>query len=272
VSGPTILTTVAGDGLTGRRVVVTGASRGIGAAVVRRMTAAGADVACCARDSTALLALADEVAGAAGSVYPRQADLTNWAELDAFIDEARAVLGGIDVLVNNAGQVQLRNFMETDESAWEHTLRVNLLSAVRSARRVLPGMVGQRWGRIVMVASSGAKYPEAAWIDYAASKAGLVTTAKALAREFAAANVLINAVLPGVIDTPMWDGSAHDLAERQGVTPADVKAAVLRTLPMGRFGTVAEVADLIAFMASDRANYLSGAAIDLDGALATHVF
>lgn len=266
------LATAATDGLAGRRVVVTGASRGIGAAVVRRMSAAGAHVACCARDATALQSLADELSRAAGLVHPRRVDLADWAELDAFIDEARALLGGIDVLINNAGQVRLRDFLETDESAWERTLRINLLSAVRSARRVLPGMIEQRWGRIVMVASSGAKYPEAAWIDYAASKAALVTTATALAREFAAANVLINAVLPGVIDTPMWDGSARDLAEQQSVTPAEVKAAVLRNLPMGRFGTAAEVADLIAFIASDRANYLSGAAIDLDGALATHVF
>lgn len=227
---------------------------------------------CCARDCSALRAVADDAAAAGGSVHPIQADLANWAELDAFIDAARDVLGGIDVLVSNAGQVRLRDFLATEESEWEVTLRLNLLSAVRSARRVLPGMIGQRWGRIVMVASSGAKYPEAAWVDYAASKAGLVTTVKALAREFAAANVLINAVLPGVIDTPMWDGSANALAERQGTTPSSVKAAVLRAVPMGRFGTASEVADLIAFMASDRATYLSGAAIDLDGALATHVF
>jgi 3-oxoacyl-[acyl-carrier protein] reductase len=259
-------------GLAGRRVVVTGASRGIGAAVVRAMAAEGARVACCARDEQALRAVAQDVADAPGVVHPMRADVSDWDQLDAFIEEARGTLGGIDVLVTNAGRVSLRSFLDTDESEWEGTLRVNLLSAVRAVRRVLPGMLEQRWGRIVMVASSGAKYPEASWIDYAASKAGVVTTATALAREYASANVLVNAVLPGVIDTPMWAASARALAERQGSTPEAVKAAVVSAVPSGRFGTPAEVADLIVFLASDQATYMSGVAIDLDGALATHVF
>lgn len=257
--------------LSGRRVLVTGASRGIGAAVVTAMSANGAAVACCARDIDALRDLAARAPGP-GKVQPFQADLSKFDQVDRFVEEAREALGGVDVLVTNAGQVSLRNFLETDEEDWAQTIRLNLLSAVRTVRRVVPTMLDQQWGRIIMVASSGAKYPEAAWIDYAASKAGVVTTAVALAREYAARNVLVNAVLPGVIDTPMWEGSAQAIAAVQGGTAADVKSAVQSTLPMKRFGRPEEIAEFIVFLASDRASYLSGAAIDVDGALASHVF
>lgn len=258
--------------LTGRRVVVTGASRGIGAAIVEAMAAAGADVVCCARDGAALDGLVESTKQLPGSVRAEVADLSDWAQLDAFVDGAYAALGGVDVLVNNAGQVKLRDFLTTDESEWEVTLRINLLAAVRCARRVIPGMVAQGGGRIVMMASSGSKYPEASWIDYAASKAGLAAVTTALAREYASAGVLVNAVCPGVIDTPMWAGSAAALAKRHDTTADEVRAGARATIPMGRFGTAAEVAELVLFMASDHATYLSGAAIDLDGALATHVF
>lgn len=258
--------------LAARRVVVTGASRGIGAAIVEAMATAGAEVVCCARDGVALNALVEATKRLPGSVRAEVADLSDWAQLDTFVDGAAATLGGVDVLVNNAGQVKLRDFLTTNESEWERTLRINLLAAVRCARRVIPGMIAQGGGRIVMMASSGSKYPEASWIDYAASKAGLAAVTTALAREYAHAGVLVNAICPGVIDTPMWAGSTAALAKRLDVTPDEVRAGAKATIPMGRFGTAAEVAELVLFLASDRSTYLSGAAIDLDGALATHVF
>jgi 3-oxoacyl-[acyl-carrier protein] reductase len=256
----------------GRIAVVTGASLGIGAAVVQRLSAGRAHVGFCARDASAVEALVDACAKQPGTVRGYLADMGDSAQTDAFLGAVEGELGTPNILVNNVGQAPSRNFLYMSDDDWTALFEVNLMAAVRCTRRVLPAMRRQRWGRVVMIGTGSAKYPNAATIDYAASKAALVATGKALARKYAADNVLVNSVLPGLIRTPMWERTAAELAEASGSDVEAVFAARSANVPLGRYGTAEEVAELVAFLCSERATYLTGTAIDIDGGLGTHVF
>jgi 3-oxoacyl-[acyl-carrier protein] reductase len=256
----------------GRRAVITGGSRGIGAATVHALARAGARVMTCGRDAGALADVAEQARGYGGDVEAVVVDVTRDEEFDAFLAQADRAFGGIDVLVNNAGETALRDFLHTDDAAWEHSMRINLLAAVRATRAVLPGMIARRWGRIVMVSSSGAKYPTGPWIDYAAAKAALAATGKALAREYASANVLVNTVLPGFIRTDMTERSLRRIAEVEGRDPAELAEEWARSVPLGRWGRPDDVAGFIRFLCSPDADYVTGTAFDLDGGQATHVY
>ena len=128
------------------------------------------------------------------------------------------------------------------------------------------------WGRVVMVASLSAKHPDAALIDYAAAKAALVATAKALARRYGRDGVLVNSVLPGLIHTPMWERAAAEIASARGGSAEDVLASMAAAVPVGRYGEAGEVAAVVRFLVSDAASYVNGAAIDVDGGMSTHLF
>jgi NAD(P)-dependent dehydrogenase (short-subunit alcohol dehydrogenase family) len=262
---------VFGD-VRGRGVVITGGSRGIGAATVHALAGAGARVVTCGRDATALQAVADRARSYGSDVETAVVDITDPTALDGFLAGAADTLGGIDVLVNNAGETALRDFLLTDDAAWQRSLQVNLLAAVRATRTVLPAMIAQRWGRVVMVSSSGAKYPTGPWIDYAAAKAALAATGKALAREYASANVLINTVLPGFIRTDMTERSLRRVGEATGQDPAQLSEEWAQSVPLGRWGRPEEVAGFIRFLCSPDADFVSGAAFDLDGGQATHIY
>jgi 3-oxoacyl-[acyl-carrier protein] reductase len=145
------------------------------------------------------------------------------------------------------------------------------MSAVRCTRRLLPAMRAKRWGRIVMIATSGARYPNAALIDYAATKAAMIATAKALAGKYAADGVLVNSILPGLIHTAMWERAAGEIAEASGGTAADVIERNGRTVPVGRYGTSEEVAAAVLFLCSNAASYINGVALAVDGGSGGHV-
>jgi 3-oxoacyl-[acyl-carrier protein] reductase len=257
--------------LNGRRAVVTGASRGIGAAVVRGLAESGARVAFCARSAQGVMALAGDLKRAGGDVLPFVADMARPDDVQQFLEAVDRELGGADILVNNAGDSPSRNFLHTSDSEWQTLFQLNLLSAVHCTRYLLPGMRARRWGRIVMMASLSAKYPDANLIDYAASKAALLATAKALARKYASDNVLVNSVLPGLIHTSMWDRAAEEIATARNERPEDVFARFAQNVPIGRFGTPEEVASLVVFLVSDYAGYLAGMALDVDGGLGGHI-
>lgn len=263
--------------LTGRRAVVTGASLGIGAAVVRMLADHGADVAFCARTPEAVAALAAYEPTAApgtaspGAVRGYQADMGDGAAVEAFLAAAAADQGPADILVNNVGASPSRNFLYMTDDDWLSLLELNLLSAVRSTRRCLPHMRSQRWGRVVMVASGAAFYPGAALIDYGASKAAMVATGKALAGKYGGDGVLVNSVLPGLIHTAMWDRAAGEVAQASGTTAEAVLERNGSTVPVGRYGTADEVAAVIAFLCSPAASYVNGAAVTVDGGQGGHV-
>jgi NAD(P)-dependent dehydrogenase (short-subunit alcohol dehydrogenase family) len=258
--------------VAGRRVVVTGGGTGIGAATVRAFATAGAHVMTCGRDAAALETVAAEAQQSGVEVHTRVVDLADDASLDAFAADAADTLGGVDVLVNNAGETALRDFLSTDENDWQRSFQVNLFAAVRMTRAMLPGMIARSWGRIIMVSSSGAKYPTTAWVDYAAAKAALAATGKALAREYASSNVLVNTLLPGLIRTPMTERSMAVVGAHTGQDVDEVAAAWAADVPLHRWGEPVEVAALIRFLCSDDASYINGAAFDIDGGMASHVY
>ncbi len=256
---------------TGRVALVTGASAGIGAATVRALAGVGMAVAFSARAPQAVAELQEEVTAAGGRALGVVADMAVAEDVDAFLGRASAQLGPADVLVNNVGQAPSRNFLRMSDDEWRALLDVNLMAAVRCTRAVLPHMREAGWGRIVMVSSAAAKMPNAALIDYGAGKAALLATAKALSRRYGPDGVLVNTVLPGLIRTPMWDQAAAEIAAAREVEPEAVFAEMSKQVPLGRYGEAEEVAAVIAFLASDAASYLNGAAIDIDGGMNPHV-
>ncbi len=257
--------------LTGRRAIVTGASQGIGAAVVRMLADHGASVAFCARGEDGVRDLAAYAPSSTGSVRGYVADMADAASTAAFLDAAEADIGPADILVNNVGASPSRNFLYMTDEDWEQLHQLNLMSAVRCTRRCLPAMRKQRWGRVVMVATSGAIYPNAALIDYAATKAAMIATAKALAGKYGGDGVLTNTILPGLIHTSMWDRAAGEIAEASGSTAAEIIERNGRGVPVGRYGTSEEVAAAVVFLCSNAASYINGVALSVDGGSGGHV-
>jgi 3-oxoacyl-[acyl-carrier protein] reductase len=258
-------------GLVGQRAVVTGATRGIGAAVVRCLANGGVTLGFCARDADEVASLEAQVRASSPGSFGVVADMGAVAGVDSFLRTVEERLGGADILVNNVGASPSRNFLRMTDADWSELLELNLLSAVRCTRALLPGMRERRRGRIVMIASMAAKYPDAALVDYAASKAAMVATAKALARRYGRDNVLVNSVLPGLIHTSMWDRAAGEIANVRGGQPAEVINEMAKSVPLGRYGTAEEVASVVAFLVSDAASYVNGTTIDVDGGMGGYV-
>ena len=256
----------------GRVAVVTGASEGIGAAVVAGLARGGATVAFCARGEERAQQLAATLAGAPGAVHAYSADMGDADSTTTFLDAVAGDIGAVDIVINNVGASPSRNFLYMADEDWDQLFQLNLMSAVRCTRRFLPGMRKQRWGRVVMMSTAAAKYPNAATIDYAASKAAMVAMAKALARKYGQDNVLVNSVLPGLIRTSMWERTASEIAEAGGTGVEDVFVARSKPVPLGRYGTPEEVANLVLFLCSEGASYLTGAAIEVDGGWSAGVY
>jgi NAD(P)-dependent dehydrogenase (short-subunit alcohol dehydrogenase family) len=248
-------------GLRGARAVVTGGTRGIGAATARRLAAAGAHVVAVARHQ------AEVPAG----VHLVTADLTAPGGAEAAAAAALDELGGIDVLIDNAGrntQVPDGVFAATDDD-WHTNLEANLLSVVRLDRALVPHMTAQGHGAVVHVSSNAARYPQPNGVPYAAAKAALNTYSKSLALACGPHGVRVTAVMPGVIDTDALQASLRQAAERTGRDLDTVREEFHQRLaaPLGRPGQPEEAAELIAFLASPRASYLTGITVSIDGGI-----
>lgn len=258
--------------LTGKRAIVTGASLGIGAAVVEMLADHGATVAFCARSDEAVKAQASYTPPTGhGSVVGHVADMADATAVAKFLAAVDADIGPADILVNNVGASPSRNFLYMDDDEWESLHQLNLMSAVRCTRHCLPHMRTQRWGRVIMVASGAALYPGAALIDYAATKAAMIAAGKALAGKYGADNVLVNSVLPGLIHTAMWERAATEVAEVSGSTATEIIEQNGKSVPVGRYGTAREVASVITFLCSPAASYVNGSTITVDGGQGGHV-
>ncbi|MEV4411477.1 oxidoreductase [Catellatospora sp. NPDC049609] len=256
--------------LTGKVAVVTGASKGIGLAVVRALVGEGATVVAAARDT------GGELAGlaAAGPVRTVAVDLTDPAGPQRLIDEAVAAHGGLDVLVNNVGAVKPRlgGFGSVTDEDWLWSLTVNLLSAVRTTRAALPHLLARGAGSIVTVSSINAFLPDPLIIDYTASKAALTNFSKALSKEVGPKGIRVNTVSPGPVRTPLWvgaDGVAKSFGAAGGVSAEDVAKQVAGLAATGRFTEPEEVADLVVLLAGGRAGNVTGADFVIDGGTIT---
>jgi Short-chain dehydrogenases of various substrate specificities len=249
--------------LRGRTAVVTGASRGIGLAVAEALTAAGARVVAAARSTSDEL----DTLVKAGSTRWVRADLTEPGSADRLAAEAGP---GVDILVNNVGSAPARpgGFLSVTDAQWRQTVELNLFATVAVTRALLPGMLEAGGGSIVNIGSVNAELPDPTVVDYSAAKAALANFSKALSKEFGPRGVRVNSVSPGPVETDLWIGGggvAHTMSAAAGLRPEDVIAQAAGATVSGRFSRPSEIADLVVFLAGDRAANMLGSDIRIDG-------
>jgi 3-oxoacyl-[acyl-carrier protein] reductase len=243
--------------LTGKVALVTGASRGIGAAIARTLAAQGATVVAAARGANAASNVADIVLKG-GRAEAVSLDVTDPAAIDGAVKDALARHGRIDILVNNAGITRDQLMMRMKKDDWDAVIATNLTAAFACTQAVLRPMIKQRGGRIIAISSVVGQMGNAGQVNYAASKAGLIGMAKALAREVASRGITVNVVAPGMIDTDMTRTLTEGTAESWAVQ-----------IPLGRLGTPEDVANTVCFLASDEAAYITGQVIAVNGGMYT---
>lgn len=240
--------------LTDKRALVTGASGGIGGAIARALHGAGATVALSGTRADALQALAGEL-GERAHVTP--ANLGTAEGADQLIKDAEAAMGGIDILINNAGLTRDQLAMRMKDEDWQTVLDVNLTAAFRLSRACLRGMMKARFGRIIGITSIVGVTGNAGQTNYAASKAGMIGMSKSLAQEVAARGITVNCVAPGFIETAMTD-----------VLSDDIKEKLLVGIPAGRLGNSDDIAAACLYLASDEASYVTGQTLHVNGGMA----
>ncbi len=253
-------------GLKGRVALVAAASKGLGRAVARELALEGASLAVCARGAEALGAAARAIEAEAGvPVLAVAADLARAGEPERVADAALARYGRVDVLVTNGGGPPAGRFEDLSAEAWREAVDGTLLGAVALARRVLPGMRERRWGRILNITSIAVKQPIDNLMLSNSLRAAVTGWARTLANEVARDGVTVNNLMPGWTRTERVEELARATAAREGVAPAEVVGRWEREIPMGRLAEVREFAALAAFLASDRAGYVTGTSIPVDG-------
>jgi 3-oxoacyl-[acyl-carrier protein] reductase len=254
-------------GIEGRAAIVTGGSRGIGRETARALLEAGARVAICARTRETLEeARAELEAKSGGKVLAVVADMAVEGDIERLVGEATRHWGGIDILVNNAGTMYSGRFDALTEAGLRAQLDTKLFGFMRAIRLVAPGMRARRWGRIVNIIGGAGKEPDPYMFGSGMTNSALLNLTKSLSTEFGADNVLVNAVCPGWVDTGLWRRNAAGLASELGAGSEDeARRLAARKNALGRFGRPAELADAIAFLCSDRASFITGVSINVDG-------
>lgn len=253
-------------GLKGRTAIVVASSRGLGKATALALAREGTSVAICARGETELKKTAEEIRNETGvEVLLQTVDVLQPDQIKRFVSATADKFGHIDILVNNAGGPPPRIFMDLSESEWQNAINLNLMSTIHFTRKVIPYMQNNRWGRIINITSVSVKQPLDELILSNTARAGVVGLAKSLANELAQYNILVNNVCPGMILTDRVRNISRAMAERQGATPHDVITNWSRNIPLGRIGDPEELANLITFLASEKASYITGTTIQVDG-------
>lgn len=255
-------------GVAGRAFVVTGASRGIGAATAGRLAAEGAAVLLVGRAPERLEAVVAACRDAGGSAQPAIIDVTARSAGEEVRAAADAAFGRIDGLVNNAGTSAVQSLDELTDADWQAQWELHVLGPMRLMRALAPEMAQRGWGRIVNVCSSSGKRPSKSNMAYSVTKAAQLSLSRAFADEYAGRGVLVNAVAPGPVGTELWlapDGMADQTARAQGVSREEVLQATAQRVPVGRMGSEDEIAAVVAFLCSEPASYVAGAAWSVDG-------
>jgi 3-oxoacyl-[acyl-carrier protein] reductase len=253
-------------GLKDKVAFVAGASQGIGKATAIELSKEGAKVAVCALDDPELPKAVEEIRSITGNeVIGIPANLTVTEEARNFIRKGLEHFGTVDILVNNSGGPPDRKFLEIDEELWKFGFRLNLLSTITMTREVVPVMMGKRWGRIINMTSVSVKQPIEGLILSNTMRIGVVGLAKTLSNELAPYNITVNNVCPAYIATERVRKLSIDVAEKQGATPDEIIRKWESQMALGRMGKPDEVAALIAFLASERAGFITGDSIQIDG-------
>lgn len=251
-------------GLKGRTALVTAASKGMGKACALGLAAEGARVVMCARTERDVDAAADELRAKTGAeIVAVRADVTREEDVKALVTRARDAFGGVDILVANAGGPPRGFFDELTDAQWYGAFEVSLLSVVRLVREVLPSMRARRWGRIITIQSSSVKQPIEGLDLSNAVRPGTAGLMKTLASELGREGILVNTVCPGRILTDRLLGGAG----QAGLSVDDYLARIGTDVPLGRVGTPEEFANVVVFLASERASYVTGVALQVDGGL-----
>lgn len=248
-------------GLAGKVAIVTGASQGIGLATAGRLAAEGARITICARGEEGLDRLAAAIRDAGGEALPVVADVSKPEDLARLVGATVHAFGGVDILVNNAGTAATGRFESITDEAWQADLDLKLFAAIRLARLVVPLMRERGGGRIVNVTNIGAKAPPARSMPTTVSRAAGQAMTKALSKELAPDNILVNTVCIGLVRAGQHEGHAR----RAGLSLEDYYAKLGGSIPLGRVGRAEEAANVIAFLASDAASFVTGSSINIDG-------
>jgi 3-oxoacyl-[acyl-carrier protein] reductase len=270
-------------GLKGRVAIVCAASQGLGKAAAANLAAEGASVVICSRNETRLRAAAEEIrshantgASASGGapheagapeVLPVVADVSLAQDVERLVSTTVERFGRVDILVNNAGGPPVAPFAKLEDGRWMAGVELTLMSVVRLIRQVLPIMQRQRWGRIINITSIAAKQPVNDLVISSTLRPGILGLTKVLANRYGAEGILINSVAPGFILTARQEEIARSRAAERGITREQYLEESAREVPMGRLGRPEELAHVIAFLASERASYIHGATISVDGGL-----
>ena len=246
------------DGLDGKIALVTGASKGIGAAIALRLAERGARVAVNYNTSEGLAEqVAASIRDAGSDALTVRADVSDLPQVTAMVERIADDWGAVDILVNNAGIIDDSLLVRMTDEAWGQVIATNLNGTFYCSRSVLRAMLRKRWGRIVSISSVVGIRGNAGQANYSASKAGVLGFTKSLAKEVATRNITVNAVTPGYISTDTVD-----------VLPQNVKDRIMTWIPQGHFGEVDDIAHLVAFIASEKAKYMTGQVISVDGGMA----
>ncbi len=261
-------------GLKDKRVVVMGASRGLGKAVAREFVREGARVALCARSPEGVEAAVDDLKregiqalNAAVDILGLPADVTQATDLDRFFEAVNSQFDGVDILITNAGGPRPGRFLDVTPEDWEAALNLTVMSAVRAIYHVVPGMQARHAGSIVLMNSFTVKQPVASLTLSNAIRMALSGLAKTLADELGPSGIRVNSALPGWTATERVDQILHNRARQKNTTPQQELEAITRDIPLGRMGTPDEFARAVVFLASPAASYVDGTALLVDGGI-----
>jgi NAD(P)-dependent dehydrogenase (short-subunit alcohol dehydrogenase family) len=254
-------------GLAGKVAIVTGGSEGLGRACVERFARSGAKVATCARRKDVLERAADDIRCATGGdVLAMTCDVTRADEVEAFVAATVKHWSGVDILVNNAGTSAAAGFEQVDDAQWQQDIDLKLMAAIRFCRLVIPHMKRRGGGRIINVTTVGGKAPSARSLPTSVTRAAGLNLTKSLANEYATDRILVNTICLGVVKSGQWERRITGEPEAFYREMAEK-----RRVPLGRFGEAHEFADLVAFLCSERAAYVTGTAINFDGGMSAAV-
>lgn len=255
-------------GIKGRVAIVAAASEGLGLAVATELAREGAEVAICSRTAAKLEKAAAGIARAAGrEVFHQALDVTDELRVAAFVEEVERHFGRVDICVTNTGGPPAKKFLELSTADWRAAVDQMLLSAVFFAREVLPRMRKRRWGRLVTITSVTVKQPLDGLLLSNSVRAAVAGLARTLANEFGPDNITVNNVCPGYTRTERLNQLAETLGRAGGIPPQDIFDRWTAQVPLGRLGAPEEFAAVVAFLCSERASYINGATIAVDGGL-----